>query len=193
MTHLNINKSENSKRRNFLKIGLFASLTSLLGSAPKITFGVNQNSKGIFKRADEGEVYQIRPNSFVTIKASKRKDGIETISFCTEEIAQGGIIPVHKHLYEDEMIFIHKGNGVLTLDDQLIPVQSGSMAIAPKNVWHGLQNTGNEPIIMVFGYNPTGFEDFFRQVGTPKGEQFRQFVPEERLKIAEKMGMIFRH
>ncbi|HEY8780737.1 MAG TPA: cupin domain-containing protein [Mucilaginibacter sp.] len=187
-----MNESEKGKRRQFLKIGLFTALTSFLYAVPGISFGANQNKKGICKHADEGEVYQIRPNSFVTIKASKRKDGIETISLCTEEFPPGGKIPVHKHLYEDEMIFIHKGSGVLTLDNELISVEAGSMAIVPKYSWHGLENTGNESILMVFGYNPTGFEDFFRQVGTPKGQEFKQLIPEERIKIAEKMGMIFK-
>ena len=62
----------------------------------------------------------------------------------------------------------------------------------PKGVWHGLRNTGNENIEMGFGYTPSGFEDFFREAGTPVGQSFIEKTFKERRAIAKKWGMIYK-
>ena len=51
---------------------------------------------------------------------------------------------IHKHLNNDELIFIHKGEGTLTLDEQSIQVKTGDVAFVPRGTWHGLDNTGKE-------------------------------------------------
>jgi hypothetical protein len=35
--------------------------------------------------------------------------------------------------------------------------------------WHGLDNTGNENLLMVFQYSPAGFEAYFIENGTSAG------------------------
>ena len=45
---------------------------------------------------------------------------------------------------------------------------------------------------MRFGYTPSGFEGFFREVGTPVGQPFIQKTMEERRAIAKKWGMIYK-
>ena len=39
-----------------------------------------------------------------------------------------------------------------------------------------------------FGYSPSGFEGFFREVGTPVGQPFIQKTMEQRRAIAKKWG-----
>jgi len=60
----------------------------------------------------------------------------------------------------------------------------------PKGVWHGLQNTGSLNIEMRFAYTPSGFEGYFREVGTPPGQPFVVRTKEEKRIIARKWGMI---
>lgn len=57
---------------------------------------------------------------------------------------------IHKHLNNDELIFIHRGEDTLTLDEQSIEVKAGTVAFVPRGVWHGLDNTGKENLLMVF-------------------------------------------
>lgn len=49
-------------------------------------------------------------------------------------------------------------------------VMPGSMALVPRSVWHGLRNSGDEMLRMVFGYMLAGFEDYFREIGVRAGE-----------------------
>ena len=67
---------------------------------------------------DDGEVYLIgQRQGRVTIKVDKKNKGVETISLLTEDIRPGDGIPVHRHASEEELIFIEKGNGILTFGD----------------------------------------------------------------------------
>ena len=62
-----------------------------------------------------------------------------------------------------------KGEGTLTLDEQLVEVKTGDVVFVPRDTWHGLDNTGNENLLMVFQYSPAGFEEYFIENGTPAG------------------------
>ena len=84
----------------------------------------------------------------------------------------GDALAVHKHLNEDELIFMHRGSGLFMLGDKQYEIKEGAVALVPKGVWHGLRNTGNENIEMRFGYTPSGFEGFFREAGDTCGTIF---------------------
>jgi len=177
-------------RRNFIQtaiIGLTApampmSLLNIASSSPT----------GVVVQPDEGDTYLVRENTPLTIKISKRKHGINSVSLCSEVIPAGGGIPVHKHLNEDESFFFIQGNGLITVGDAEFKVAPGTSAFVPKNTWHGFKNTGTEPLVFTFGYSPAGFEDFFREVGTPIGQPFKAKSPEEIKAICLKYGMVYK-
>jgi len=179
-----------SSRKQFLQQsskGLFSFLL-LPGLASSMT--ANEDFKGMLVSDEEGEAYQWRDGTaLVRIKISKA-NGAQAISFLSESFIPGDAIRVHKHTNEDELIFIHKGTGVFTLGEKEYPVQAGDVALVPKGVWHGLRNTGKKNIEMRFAYTPSGFEGYFRDLGTPVGQPFRQRSPEERKSVELKWGLI---
>ena len=95
-------------RRSFFKTASTAVISSMLASSPVPGFANSADKKGIVRNAGEGETYFVRENTPITIKISKKTDGIDTVSICTEEIPLGSGIPVHKHLNNDEFFFFHK-------------------------------------------------------------------------------------
>ena len=181
-------------RRKFLQIGAAAGIAAaLLGSLPKISFAKTASgNKGIVVRADEGIHILTRRKVPITIKISKTNQGIDNISFCTEEMNPGRKMRVHKHLYNDELIFVHRGEGRLTLGDQTIEVKTGDVAFVPRGIWHGLDNTGNENLIMVFQYSPAGFEQYFIENGTPAGMPPKERTEEEYAITEKKYGMVYK-
>ncbi len=178
-------------RREFLHQGGVGLLSSLL--LPSSTFAMDPSHfDGVVVSENEGEAFQMRDGTaIVKIKIGKVQ-GAQSISFLSESFRPGDGLPVHKHLNEDEIIFLHRGSGVFTLGDSQYQIKEGSAALVPKGVWHGLQNTGVENIEMRFGYTPSGFEGFFREVGTPLGQPFVSKTMDERRAIARKWGMIYR-
>jgi mannose-6-phosphate isomerase-like protein (cupin superfamily) len=182
-------------RRKFLLTGLAGFCTALFANLPKVSFAksYNTNDKGIIVRENEGtHILTGRRKVPITIKISKVKQGVEGISFCVEEQSLGRKMRIHKHLNNDELIFIHKGEGTLTLDDQSIQVKTGDVAFVPRGVWHGLDNTGTEKLVMTFQYSPAGFEEYFIENGTLEGMPAKEKTEEEYAITEKKYGMVYK-
>ena len=180
-----------NSRKQFIQNGTFGILSGLM--LPTLAFAeIFTDFEGLVVNEDEGEAVRMRDGtSIVHIKIAKSQ-GSDSICFLSESFRPGDFLPVHKHMNEDELIFIHKGSGVFTLGDKEYQVNEGAVIIVPKGKWHGLKNTGGINIEMRMAYTPSGFENFFREVGQPVGQPFVQKTMEERRAIAKKWGMIYK-
>lgn len=115
-------------RRKFLKTGIAGFCAALFTGLPRRSFAkfTSNDNRGIVIREGEGiHILTGRRKVPITIKISKTKHGIDGISFCVEDQAPGRKMRIHKHLNNDELIFIHKGQGTLTLDEESIEVKTG--------------------------------------------------------------------
>ncbi|HZI53848.1 MAG TPA: cupin domain-containing protein [Chitinophagaceae bacterium] len=179
-------------RRQFVGHGSTRAMAFLLSPIPAFP-AETTDFDGLVVNENEGEAFQLRDGrAIVRIKISKRQ-GAQSISFLASSLPPGDVIPVHKHLNEDEIFFLHRGSGLFTLGEKQYSVSEGAVIIAPKTVWHGLQNTGNETIELRFGYSPSGAEGFFREVGIPVGQPFIQKTMDERKAIAKKWGIVYKN
>jgi len=182
-------------RRKFLQTGVVGFCTALFAGLPKISFAksTSNNDKGIVVREAEGiHILTGRRKVPITIKISKAKHGVDGISFCVEDQSPGRKMRIHKHLNNDELIFIHKGEGTLTLDEESIEVKTGDVVFVPRGIWHGLDNTGKENLLMVFQYSPAGFEEYFIENGTPVGMPAKEKTEEEYAITEKKYGMVYK-
>ncbi|MDP4262826.1 MAG: cupin domain-containing protein [Bacteroidota bacterium] len=180
-----------NSRRQFISKGSLGILSALILPSPAFS-NENPEFEGIVVNGDEGEAVRMRDGTaIVKIKISKTQ-GAKSICFLSESFKPGDSLPVHKHLNEDELIFLLKGSGLFTLGNQQYPISEGAVAMVPRGIWHGLQNTGDEDIEIRFAYTPSGFEGFFREVGTPVGQPFVKKSMEQRKAIAKKWGMIYK-
>ena len=178
-------------RKQFLNTASFSMFGLLI--APNLLSNEISEGKPVIMHADEGETYWIgMRNSPLTIKIAKDHGNNTSMSLCTELIAPAEDVPVHKHLNEDELIFIHTGEGMLTVGDDDIPVRKGSVALIPKGIWHGLKNIGSDPLLMVFSYSPAGFEGYFRELGSPAGTPWQPKSKEAFEKLDKKWGIVYR-
>lgn len=181
-------------RKQFIQRGGLGLFTLLL-SDTAFSKAINKEFKGIVLNDDEGEIYQYpdritgAPTRTLKIKVSKIAGSL-TMSFLSESFIPGDAIKIHKHSNEDELIFVHKGTGILTLDEKEYNISTGAMAFVPRGIWHGLKNTGTEIIEMRFAYTPSGLEQYFREIGTPVGQPFKTITPEQRKAIGLKYGLI---
>jgi mannose-6-phosphate isomerase-like protein (cupin superfamily) len=182
-------------RRKFLQSGVVGFCVTLFSSLPKISFAKSHsgNDKGIVVRKNEGiHLLTGRRKVPVTIKISQAKHGIDGISFCVEDQSPGRKMRIHKHLNNDELIFIHKGEGILTLDEESIEVKAGDVVFVPRGTWHGLDNNGKENLLMVFQYSPAGFEEYFIENGTLAGMPTKEKTEEEYAITEKKYGMVYK-
>jgi mannose-6-phosphate isomerase-like protein (cupin superfamily) len=182
-------------RRRFLKFGFAGITTALSLGLPERTFANApfRNGEAVVVHEAEGkQIVMGRSKAIITIKISKADDGIESVSFCTEDVVPGRKLPVHKHLNNDEVIFIQSGTGIFTLGEKTIEVKTGTVVFVPRGVWHGLENPGTENIRMVIQYTPAGFEEYFVENGTAVGEPAKTRTREEYAATEKKYGMIYK-
>lgn len=182
-------------RRKFLQAGVAGFCTAVFSSLPRISFARSNsnNDKGIVVREEEGiHILTGRRKVPITIKISKAKHGVDGISFCVEDQSPGRKMRIHKHLNNDELIFIHKGEGTLTLGEESIQVKKGDVVFVPRGIWHGLDNTGQENLLMAFQYSPAGFEEYFIENGTLAGMPTKEKTEEEYAITEKKYGMVYK-
>jgi len=75
--------------------------------------------------------------------------GAGAVTMGTVAIAPGKEIPPHTHPVEDAMV-ITQGHGQFLAGDDVHQIEAGSSCLAPANVVHGVRNTGDEELVLVF-------------------------------------------
>ncbi len=62
----------------------------------------------------------------------------------------------HNHADLEELDIIIRGCGTLKDGDDLVPFKQGEWMFIPKGVFHQHQNTGDEPMWLIWMYTPPG-------------------------------------
>ena len=181
-----------NNRRQFLKQLSASGLASAIPFSTLFAFSEG-NDNGFVINEEDQETYLIGGrNAPVTFLVDKNSKKVDTISMCREDIIPEDGIPVHKHLNEEEIIYIQSGSGKFTLGEKVFQLNPGSVAFVPKGVWHGLSNNGTENIRMLFSFSPSGFENYFREIGIPKGGNLSETPKIDWPAVNKKYGIVYK-
>jgi quercetin dioxygenase-like cupin family protein len=52
----------------------------------------------------------------------------------------------------EEVAYVLSGSGELRLESESVPFAAGQGLFVPAGVWHAVANTGDEDVVMVFGF-----------------------------------------
>lgn len=77
--------------------------------------------------------------------------GAGAVTMGTVALSPGAAIPPHTHVVEDAMVVL-QGHGEFFAGDDVFPIGPGNSCLAPANVVHGLRNTGDEDLVLVFSW-----------------------------------------
>lgn len=78
-----------------------------------------------------------------------RELGAGAVTMGTVAIAPGHEIPPHTHPVEDAMVIV-EGRGQFFAGAEVHEIEAGSSCLAPANVVHGVRNTGDEDLVLIF-------------------------------------------
>ena len=81
-----------------------------------------------------------------------------------QSLLPGAEIPVHRHLHQEEVLFVHKGQGRAVLEGRVMTIVPGMMVHVPPMAWHALRNTGTGLLQLTWTSAPPGIEEFFREL-----------------------------
>lgn len=98
------------------------------------------------------------------IQVDEKNTGARFMSMGNQDIPVGKRIPVHIHEEEEEILFFHEGEAELEIDGKTYSVKAGMSCFLPRNVPHGLKNTGDTPLKLLWFFAPAGYEKIFREM-----------------------------
>ena len=114
-----------------------------------------------------------------TIKVDRRNGGSQHLVMGYEDIPVGGSIPAHRHLNADEIVFVHKGRGVVENGGITRSFETGATIFIPRETRVTIRNTGSEPVSIAFFFSHPGFEEYLRDTSALEGEAYVPLTPEE--------------
>ena len=149
-------------------------------------------AKVLVLERDQGEKRVRRPREKVPnpasefiLKVTPQNSGSQHLVLGTETIPPGGVIPKHRHLGQDEILFLQTGSARVSLNDQDYEVHAGGMVFFPVNTWVSLRNTGAAPIQLIFVFSAPGFDEYMRCSSVPKGQPAPPMPLDEVSKCAQ--------
>jgi mannose-6-phosphate isomerase-like protein (cupin superfamily) len=108
------------------------------------------------------------------------------LSLGTQLVPPGVGIPRHVHAHWDEVIYVLDGGGIVSLDDEQVPLQKGATIFVPKGVWHGFENPETDLFILWLAPSP-GQAEFFRAISSRPGEPAKNLSREQVIAIRQQV------
>ena len=62
----------------------------------------------------------------------------------------------HRHPNCDEFLIVMSGSGEIYTDDGREPAAAGDVVFTPAGHWHGLDNTSQEEVLLIWGWRGAG-------------------------------------
>ncbi|TQN28286.1 cupin domain [Haloactinospora alba] len=82
------------------------------------------------------------------------------------EIPPGNGPPLHIHHNEDEMFYLLDGTLEIVDADRAFTAEAGCFLLLPRGSAHRFTNVSDRPARILMLFSPSGFEEFFLEVGT---------------------------
>ncbi len=120
----------------------------------------------------EGEARTFQGRRPLWIKVDPVTQGSRAFTAAMEDLPPGDSIGIHKHLTEDEVIFVHRGTVDVTLGDSVHRGETGALVFVPRGTWIGFRVVGADTATIVFLFNTPGFEKCLRFLSAPVGTTF---------------------
>jgi len=169
-------------------LGLFAfggpSASELIASAPV-------TERPLILAQDQGEIRVWRPlvsespaeqkydESTPFIKVDSKHGGSPEFWFGTETLPAGAGIPYHRHLHEDEVLYVLSGSAHVHVGSLEGDARAGTIVFIPRDTWVSLQPTVKKPLSLLFAFNAPGFDRYTRCESVLFGERSRPVTPQE--------------
>jgi quercetin dioxygenase-like cupin family protein len=150
--------------------------------------------KPLLLEKNEGErrIWREPPPGDFMLKVSPKNNGSQHLVMGTEDMAPGDEFPPHKHLGQDEIVYIEKGIVHVHLGDHERDLHAGGTVFIPAYTWVSVKNTGTETASVVFVFSAPGFENYMRCDSVLANEKVTPLSLEEQTGCAHEGHVIYK-
>jgi quercetin dioxygenase-like cupin family protein len=151
-------------------------------------------AKPLLLEKNEGErrIWREPPPGDFVLKVSPKNNGSQHLVMVTEDMVPGDEFPTHKHLGQDEILYIEKGTVHVHLGDQEHDLHAGGTVFIPANTWVSVKNTGTQTVSVVAVFSAPGFEDYMRCDSVLPNEKVTPLSEEEQKACAHQGHVIYK-
>ena len=128
--------------------------------------------------AIDGELRILRGRKPILLKIDPTTVGSHHLLLGTELMPPGDSIPRHRHLHEEEAVFIHRGALDVQLATQRTMAGAGATIFIPESTWISLRNPGPDTAEIVYVFNEPAFAQCLREFSTVPGRTYREPSPD---------------
>jgi quercetin dioxygenase-like cupin family protein len=126
------------------------------------------------------------------LKVSPKNNGCQHLVMETEDIVPGDEFPTHKHLGQDEILYIEKGTVHVHLVDQERDLHAGGTVFIPAYTWVSVKNATSETASVVFVFSAPGFENYTRCDSVLPDEKVVPLSDEEKKACSNQGHVIYK-
>ncbi|HKW88825.1 MAG TPA: cupin domain-containing protein [Candidatus Acidoferrales bacterium] len=170
-------------------VGLFA-IVSFSGPskspAPRQKSPAISAATPLILEKDQGEERTWRPlelppegTSDFMLKVDSRNGNSQHLVMGVEDLEAGGVIDMHKHLAQDEIVYLQNGTAHVSLGGIERDVHGDATVFIPEGTWISFKNIGAEPIHLVYVFSHPGFDTYMRCASVPYGQPALALTPQE--------------
>jgi quercetin dioxygenase-like cupin family protein len=144
------------------------------------------------KNEGEARIWRDPPPGEFMLKVTPQNNGSHHLVFGTEDMHPGDEIPLHKHLGQDEIVYIEAGTVHVHLGDQERDLHAGGTVFIPAHTWVSIKVVGDDTASIAFVFSAPGFENHLRCVSVPANEKPTPTTLEERKKCDHEGNVIYK-
>ena len=144
------------------------------------------------KNEGEARIWRDPPPGEFMLKVTPQNNGSHHLVFGTEDMHPGDEIPLHKHLGQDESVYVEAGTVHVHLGDQERDLHAGGTVFIPAHTWVSIKVLGNDTASIAFVFSAPGFENHLRCVSVPANEKPTPTTLEERKKCDHEGHVIYK-
>jgi mannose-6-phosphate isomerase-like protein (cupin superfamily) len=161
-------------------------------SASELVASASTTERPLILAQDQGETRVWRPlvsespaeqkfdeSTPFIIKVDSKHGGSPDFWFGTETLPAGAGIPYHRHLHEDEVLYILSGSAHVHVGSLEGDARPGTIVFIPRDTWVSVQPTVKKPLSLLFAFNAPGFDRYMRCESGLLGERSRPVTTEE--------------
>jgi quercetin dioxygenase-like cupin family protein len=176
-----------------LALVLAASMLSLTACQPTSSQATSTRSSSITPNttlpaphpaviaASEGERRLLRGETPLLIKIDPLTTGSQRMVLGSSDLPPGDAIGMHRHLQEDEILLVFRGNAEVQLAGRKYEAGPGGAIYIPQGTCVAVANAGRDTLTTFFVFSSPGFEQVLREVSSRPGEAPKRLSPAERV------------
>ena len=177
-----------------LALALTASMLSLTACQPTASQATSTRSPSIAPNttlpaphpavigASEGERRFLRGGEApLLIKIDPVTTGSQRMVLGSSDLPPGDAIGMHRHLQEDEILLVFRGNAEVQLAGRKYAAGPGGAIYIPQGTCVAVANAGRDTLTTYFVFSSPGFEQVLREVSSRPGEAPKRLSPAERV------------